>query len=589
MVKLKDTKLTADIDDQTEEYVTFWGKIKGNIAKQEDLMDLINSAKVSLSSSIESLRTWFKKELKNLKTSDLENDGDGTQLPDGTANPFVTKDVTDALDSKIDSIEDDIMDSIYDSLVTDVTDNVTNNIADDITDIVVTAANEAVDAATKDIVDDITVTVKEDVESLIPVDVSDLVNDAGYVTLTDLDNNHYVKESDLSSVATTGSYNDLTDKPVIPAAQVNSDWNATGGVTQILNKPVIPTTTEQLVNDSGFITLSSLSGYATESYVNNHHDSTKQAVLESGVNIKTINNESILGEGNITIEGGGSGTGDYDDLENKPSINSVELSGNKTASDLGLQETIQDLAEIRSSASAGSTALQADDIEAGEGINISDSSEGKIVVSNTVDVGYSVERYAHDIAEDSVPFEATVDDPTTGYVSFAYGYKYKPSSSESSESAIYLDGITSNNIPNEITVTTYEGKSYKLLFKDESDPQGIHLVKYESSSYEQDSGHKEPYVSLIIVTTEDSSYITSLKVISDTAAETESGTYEKPVEIKYDFGNSIEVTDDFKDAVDYVTGYSLNQSSENMLLRQCHVHEEETPIEMLMNRVAEDR
>lgn len=546
MVKLKDTKLTADIDDQTEEYVTFWGKIKGNITKQEDLMDLINSAKVSLSSSIESLRTWFKKELKNLKTSDLENDGDGTQLPDGTANPFVTKDVTDSLDSKIDSIEDDIMDSIYDSLVTDVTDNVTNNIADDITDTVVTVANEAVDAATKDIVDDITVAVKEDVESLIPVDVSDLVNDAGYVTLTDLDNNHYVKESDLSSVATTGSYNDLTDKPVIPAAQVNSDWNATSGVTQILNKPVIPTTTSQLTNDSGFIT-----------------------------NVKTINNESIIGEGNITIEGGGSGTSDYDDLDNKPSINNVKLSGNKTASDLGLQETIQDLAEIRSSASAGSTALQADDIEAGAGISISGSSEGKIIVSNTVDVGYSVERYAHDIAEDAVPFEATVDDPTIGYVSFAYGYK--PSSSESSESAIYLDGITSNNIPNEITVTTYEGKSYELLLSHESDPQGIHLVEYESSLYEHDSG--EPYVSLIIVTTEDSSYITSLEVISDTATETESGTYEKPIEIKYDLGSDIEVTDDFKDAVDHVTGYSLNQSAENMLLRQCHVHEEGTAIE----------
>lgn len=35
--------------------------------------------------------------------------------------------------------------------------------------------------------------------------------------------------------------------------------------------------------------------------------STKQDTLVSGTNIKTINNQSILGEGNITIEGGGSG------------------------------------------------------------------------------------------------------------------------------------------------------------------------------------------------------------------------------------------------------------------------------------------
>ena len=569
MVKVKDTKLTADIDDQATEYVTFWGKIKGNIQKQEDLIDLINNVKGALTSSIESLKSNFKKEIKDLKTSDLENDGNGDKI-DGEVNPFVTKDVTDSLNNKIDSVKDDIIDDVYEPLLEEVTSDVLSNILDeDLTNTINEKVNDAVDVATKDVVDDITVAVKEDVESLIPVDVSELVNDAGYVTLNDLDSNHYIKESDLSSVATTGSYNDLTDKPVIPAAQVNSDWNATGGVAQILNKPVIPTTTEQLVNDSGFITLSSLSGYATESYVNNHHDFTKQAVLESGVNIKTINNESILGEGNITIEGGGSGTGDYDDLENKPSINNVELSGNKTASDLGLQETIQDLAEIRSSASAGLTALQADDIEAGEGINISDSSEGKIVVSNTLDVGYSVERYAWDITEDAVPFEATIDDPVKGYVLFEYGYK--PSSSES---VIYLDGITSNNIPNEITVTTYDGKSYKLFFKDSGDSQGVHLIEYESSIYEPDSGSSTPYVSLAIATTEDSAYLTSLEIISDTATETESGTYEKSVEIKYDFGSDIEVTDDFKDSVEYVTRYSINQPTENILLRQCHVHED---------------
>ena len=32
-------------------------------------------------------------------------------------------------------------------------------------------------------------------------------------------------------------YDDLTNKPTIPAAQVNSDWNASSGVAQILNKP----------------------------------------------------------------------------------------------------------------------------------------------------------------------------------------------------------------------------------------------------------------------------------------------------------------------------------------------------------------
>ncbi len=37
-----------------------------------------------------------------------------------------------------------------------------------------------------------------------------------------------------------GDYNTLTNKPTIPAAQVNSDWNASSGVTSILNKPLVP-------------------------------------------------------------------------------------------------------------------------------------------------------------------------------------------------------------------------------------------------------------------------------------------------------------------------------------------------------------
>jgi hypothetical protein len=45
----------------------------------------------------------------------------------------------------------------------------------------------------------------------------------------------------LATVATSGSYNDLSSKPSIPAAQVNSDWNASSGVAQILNQPSLAT------------------------------------------------------------------------------------------------------------------------------------------------------------------------------------------------------------------------------------------------------------------------------------------------------------------------------------------------------------
>ena len=113
----------------------------------------------------------------------------------------------------------------------------------------------------------------------------------GYITNAALA--PYVLSSSLATVATSGSYSDLINKPTIPAAQVNADWNATSGVARILNKPSIPTDTSDLTNGagfitgitssdvttalgytpynssnpSGFITSAALNGYATESYV----------------------------------------------------------------------------------------------------------------------------------------------------------------------------------------------------------------------------------------------------------------------------------------------------------------------------------
>ena len=37
-----------------------------------------------------------------------------------------------------------------------------------------------------------------------------------------------------------GDYGSLSNRPTIPAAQVPSDWDATGGVARILNKPIVP-------------------------------------------------------------------------------------------------------------------------------------------------------------------------------------------------------------------------------------------------------------------------------------------------------------------------------------------------------------
>lgn len=55
--------------------------------------------------------------------------------------------------------------------------------------------------------------------------------------------------TDLKTVAFTGSYNDLSNKPTIPAEQVQSDWNVTDTSSKafIKNKPTIPTNTDEKV------------------------------------------------------------------------------------------------------------------------------------------------------------------------------------------------------------------------------------------------------------------------------------------------------------------------------------------------------
>lgn len=101
----------------------------------------------------------------------------------------------------------------------------------------------------------------------------------------------------------------VTDKlPIIAGDNVDIYTNGTNSALKIGAKvPVtsvngqkgdvilsIPTDTSDLTNNAHFV---------TEDY----HDPSKQDTLVSGQNIKTINNQSILGPGNITISGGGGG------------------------------------------------------------------------------------------------------------------------------------------------------------------------------------------------------------------------------------------------------------------------------------------
>ena len=126
----------------------------------------------------------------------------------------------------------------------------------------------------------------------IPTKVSQLENDSGFITKDVNDLTNYTKSNDLSNVATSGSYNDLFNKPTIPAnlsdltndegfiseetdptvpsyvksitqdniTSWNNKSNFSGSYNDLSDKPTIPTKVSDLENDSNF---------ATETYVTN--------------------------------------------------------------------------------------------------------------------------------------------------------------------------------------------------------------------------------------------------------------------------------------------------------------------------------
>lgn len=90
---------------------------------------------------------------------------------------------------------------------------------------------------------------------------------------------------------------DLTDKTLVKLLMLKGEKGDNGGATK----------TSELINDSGFIdkNVNNLNNYTNNTSLNVALGN-KQDNLVSGTNIKTINNESILGSGNISINGGSS-------------------------------------------------------------------------------------------------------------------------------------------------------------------------------------------------------------------------------------------------------------------------------------------
>ena len=109
-----------------------------------------------------------------------------------------------------------------------------------------------------------------------------------------------VQPADLSTVATTGNYNDLSNKPVIPAAQQQTDWDAISGITAIANKPAViaagvdaAAARAAIGAGTSSLTLGTTAGTALAG------NTAFQTPLVSGTSIKTVNSTSLLGSGDI--------------------------------------------------------------------------------------------------------------------------------------------------------------------------------------------------------------------------------------------------------------------------------------------------
>ena len=206
------------------------------------------------------------------------------------------------------------------------------------------------------------------------IPLTDIFNPDNYYSKTETDTLLTAKanSADLATVATTGDYDDLSNKPTIPTVPTNvSEFTNDAGYTTNEGTITGITMNGASKGTSGVVDLGTvitdISGKqdvivsshkldadlvddttSTNKFVTASDKSTwsgKQDALVSGTNIKTINNESILGSGNITIQGGGSSYTAGDNINITNDVISVDIDDEKKVIASALVELHNDKAD----------------------------------------------------------------------------------------------------------------------------------------------------------------------------------------------------------------------------------------------------
>jgi len=134
----------------------------------------------------------------------------------------------------------------------------------------------------------------------------------------------YAKSSSLATVATSGSYDDLSNKPTIPAAQVQSDYAQTdsSAVDYIKNKPTLFSGNyNDLTNKPDLSIYAESSNLASVATSGSYNDlSNKPTIPAAQVNADWNSSSGvseILNKPNLATV---ATTGSYNDLSNTPTI-----------------------------------------------------------------------------------------------------------------------------------------------------------------------------------------------------------------------------------------------------------------------------
>ena len=121
----------------------------------------------------------------------------------------------------------------------------------------------------------------------------------------------YAKTADLSTVATSGSYNDLSNKPTIPSIEGLASEAYVNEKVAAIVIPEVPTKVSELENDAGYLTEhQSLAEYAKKSEIPAPYTLPTASTSTLG-GVKVDGNTITIADGVISAKGGsGGGTAD---------------------------------------------------------------------------------------------------------------------------------------------------------------------------------------------------------------------------------------------------------------------------------------